>query len=212
MKKRLKLRKFVMPTVYTILIATFLMISLVAFKSPNTEDKPIDKIQYVSSSVISNDVPVMSTTNVIIKPYNNASVKIGKNYYDFNADKENQQNSILFYDNTYIQNSGVDYILDTSFDILCVFNGVVTKVEDNDMVGKTVEIKHDGNMITVYQSLSNVNVKVDDEITQGTVIGKSGNSKIGKDLGNHLHFEVYINGQVINPELCYNKQIADLQP
>lgn len=212
MKKRLKLRKFVMPTVYTILIATFLMISLVAFKSPNTEDKPIDKIQYVSSSVISNDVPVMSTTNVIIKPYNNASVKIGKNYYDFNADKENQQNSILFYDNTYIQNSGVDYILDTSFDILCVFNGVVTKVEDNDMVGKTVEIKHDGNMITVYQSLSNVNVKEGDEITQGTVIGKSGNSKIGKDLGNHLHFEVYINGQVINPELCYNKQIADLQP
>ena len=210
MKKRLKLKKFVMPTVYTILVSVFLLTSVVAFKSPNKQDNKKDKIQYVSNSIISSDVPVMSTTKVFSKPYNNDSVKIGKYFYDYSGDKDSQQNSILFYDNTYIQNSGVDYILDDSFDVICVYDGVVIKVEDNDIVGKTIEIKHDNNIITVYQSLDSINYKEGDSVAQGAVIGRSGKSKVGESLGNHLHFELYINGQVVNPENYFGKEINEL--
>ena len=78
------------------------------------------------------------------------------------------------------------------------------------MMGTTVQIKHDNNLISVYQSLSNVKVKVDDTVIQGQVVAQSGESNINKDLGNHLHFELYHNGNIVNPEEYYNKSIEEL--
>ena len=34
------------------------------------------------------------------------------------------------------------------------------------------------------------------QIIQGQIIAKSGTSNINKDLGNHLHFELYYNGKI----------------
>ena len=178
----------------------------------NSNDETVEEdITYVSSVIWSNDTPVVATDKVVVKPFTNKDVAIGKYYYDYKDGSDEQQNAIIFYENSYIQNSGVDYIFEDSFDVVSIYDGTVIKVEDNDIVGKTVEIKHDNNIISVYQSLSEVNVKQGDTITLGTKIGKSGNSKINKDLGNHLHFEIYVNGQVVNPEDCYNKKLTDLQ-
>ena len=41
-----------------------------------------------------------------------------------------------------------------------------------------VEIKHDNNLITTYQGLSNVTVKKNQTVNQGDIIGKSGKIKI----------------------------------
>ena len=146
----------------------------------------------------------------IIKPFINDKVTIAKSYYDYKAEADSQKNSIIYYENIYMQNSGVDYKLEEIFDVVSVLDGKVISVEDNDMMGTTVQIKHDNNLISVYQSLSNVKVKVDDTIIQGQVIAQSGESNINKDLGNHLHFELYHNGNIVNPEEYYNKSIEEL--
>ena len=39
------------------------------------------------------------------------------------------------------------------------------------------------------------------------MIGKSGTNSIDKELGNHLHFELYLNSQVVNPEDYFDKEI-----
>ncbi|MGN1000578.1 MAG: peptidoglycan DD-metalloendopeptidase family protein [Bacilli bacterium] len=210
MNKKRKLKGFVMPTIYTMLVATLVISTFMTFSNSNDEEVEED-ITYVSSVIWSNDTPVVATDKVVVKPFTNKDVTIGKYYYDYKDSSDEQQNAIIFYENSYIQNSGVDYILEDSFDVVSIYDGTVIKVEDNDIVGKTVEIKHDNNIISVYQSLSEVNVKQGDIITLGTKIGKSGNSKINKDLGNHLHVEIYVNGQVVNPEDCYNKKLTDLQ-
>ena len=82
-------------------------------------------------------------------------------------------------------------------------------VNNNDLLGNTIEIKHDNKYISVYQGLSTITVKEGDTVLQGQVLGKSGASKINNDLGNHLHFELFKNGQVINPEEYYNKSIKE---
>ena len=77
----------------------------------------------------------------------------------------------------------------------------------NTILGKTIEIKHDNGIISSYQSLSEVNVKKDDYINQGQVIGKSGTNELDKEIGNHLHLEIYENGNSVNPENYLNKEI-----
>lgn len=154
------------------------------------------------------DLPVVSETTTIINPYLDQSVTMKKGYYDYKADEENQISSIVNHDNTYIQNTGIDYTSDNIFDVVAILNGTVTEVKDDEELGKIVEIKHDNGMTSIYQSLSEINVKKDDVITQGTVIGKSGENKLDKDLGNHLHFEIYNNGQSVNPLDYLNTQVS----
>lgn len=209
MKRKKKLKSFVLPAVYIILVFTFVLSTYMTFSNSDTEDV-VEDINYVSSIIWSNDTPVIATDKVIQKPFLEEKVTIGKYYYDYKDTKEEQQNAIIYYEGSYIQNSGVDYILEKKFDVVSIFDGTVVKVEENELLGKTVEVKHDNNVISVYQSLSEVNVKNGDTLTQGTKIGVSGTSKINSELGNRLHFELYINGQVVNPEDYYNKKINEL--
>ena len=61
-------------------------------------------------------------------------------------------------------------------------------------------------MISVYQSVKDVEVKEKDNVTKGQVIAKSGTNSIGSELGNHLHFELYKNNILVNPEIAFEIQ------
>ena len=208
MKKKLKLKPYVMPSIYVVLVTVFVITAMSRF-----EDIPeqIEDVTYVSNVILSNDTPVIADSEtLIIKPYNDNEVKIGKGFYNYLSDEEKQKNSLVYYENTYIQNSGIDYVREESFDVISILDGTVISVNDNELLGKVVEVKHDNNLISVYQSLSDVVVKEGDSVNQGQLLGKSGTSKINTELGNHLHFELFKEGQVVNPEEYYNKNIKDL--
>lgn len=206
-----RLKKSVLYGIYALIFVTvigiFYMVDSFMNKTTFNNDENYD---YVSDTVIEDDIPVVSTKEILMKPYSDANVTIKKDYYDYKATSEKQENAILFYQNTYIQNSGVAYASDNIFDVLAVLDGTVTDVKEDELLGKIVEVKHENNVISVYQSLSEVSIKKGDTITQGTVLGKSGTSNISKDLGNHLHFELIINGNNVNPEEYYDKNISEL--
>lgn len=210
MKKKMKLKGFVIPTLYIALVLIFVISAYVTFSNKSNTDVE-EQINYVSSIIWSNDTPVISTEKVLEEPFSNNNITIGRYYYDYKDASEEQQNSIIYYEGSYIQNSGIDYLLKEKFDVLSVYDGNVIKVEDDELLGKTVEIKHDNNIISVYQGLSEVSIKKGDAISQGTKIGVSGTSKINSGLGNHLHFEIYVNGEVVNPEDCFGKKLNELQ-
>lgn len=172
------------------------------------EEKEFD---YVSQTIFEDDVPVVNTTPTIIRPYTNTNVKIVKDFYDYQADEEKQQNSIIYYESTYLQNSGISYGgVEEVFDVVTILDGKVTSIKEDNTLGKIVEVRHSNDMISVYQSLSEVTVKENDEIKQGTIVGKSGSSNISKELNNHLHFELIIKGQIVNPENYYDKKVDEL--
>lgn len=156
------------------------------------------------------NIPVVNTSTNIIKPFTDGEITISKNYYDYKSDSENQKNAIIFYENTYIQNSGICYGGKDNFDVVAIAPGKVTNVKEDELLGKIIEITHANNVVSVYQSLSDVNVKIDDEVSSGQLLGKSGTSNIEKDLGSHLHFELIVDGKNVNPEEFYNKDINNL--
>ena len=138
------------------------------------------------------------------RPYNDETVKIVKDYYDY-KNENNQTNAIIYYEGTYIQNEGVDYAGETPFSVLAIRDGQVISVTSDDIVGTTVKIKHDDNTISVYQSLSSATIKENDYVNKKEVIGVSGTNEIGKELKNHLHLELYINNVSVNPENYFNE-------
>lgn len=68
----------------------------------------------------------------------------------------------------------------------------------NGGFGNLVEIDHGDGLLTRYAHLSNIAVNVGDRVDTNTVIGYVGAT--GNATGNHLHFEVLVNGIDRNPE------------
>lgn len=218
MKKR-KFKKFVVPMLYVASIAMLLgsVYLIEGFINDSVfQSDDIEEVEEVISNVEddtetnSSDVPVVSTDVTIIRPYTNQGVKIVKNYYDYQSDAETQEGAIVYYGNTYMQNSGVDYGMDSEFEIISILDGTVMEVVEDDIMGKTIKIKHSNDLISVYQSMGSVDVAVDDAVTQGSIIGKSGEANVSPELGNHLHFELYYKGSVVNPENYYDKLLGEL--
>lgn len=209
--KKYKLKKPAVVAIYGLSIIAFLGTMFVLEKSFFEQDLSKDDYDYVSQTIFDEDVPVVNTSATIIRPYTDTEVKIIKDFYDYQADSEKQKNSIIYYESTYLQNSGVSYGgKEESFDVVAVLDGTVVDVKTDNTLGNIVEIRHSNDIISVYQSLSEVALKKDDEIKQGTIIGKSGTSNISKDLNNHLHFELIIKGQTVNPENYYDKKVDEL--
>ena len=204
--KKLKLKKNILAIlVISVCFITTLITSLVTNMKDSDDIK--ENPSYVSNAIITKEQAVINTTSKIIAPYLDQSVQIGKNYYDYKGTQDEQENSITYHENTYIQNSGVDYILDQPFDVIAILDGTVINVREDELLGNIVEIQHDNDYISIYQSLSEIKVKKGDNISQGHIIGKSGTNELDKDLGNHLHFELYIGGQVVNPINYINKDV-----
>ena len=84
------------------------------------------------------------------------------------------------------------------------------QIEEWEKAQKTIEIKNSNEITTMYQSLGEVIVKKGDTVTQGQVIAKSGACVLNSDIKQGLHFEMYKNGTVINPEKSYDKNLKDI--
>ncbi|MGN7469287.1 peptidoglycan DD-metalloendopeptidase family protein [Brevibacillus sp. SAFN-007a] len=148
-------------------------------------------------------VPVASSVQPLAWPVGkNVQYELGMSYYDEQASKDEQQKALVKYGNSFYPHTGMDLKATDgkSFDVVAALAGKVTKVENDPLVGKTVEVEHADKMVTVYQSLENITVKPGDEVTQGQVIGSAGRNEYEKDFGVHLHFEVHVDGKPVNPQ------------
>lgn len=186
-----------------LIIALICLIGYAATQAFTKNNNINNGLEYVSYEILTDNIMPASkqeTEKDVIRPYEDDSVKIGKSFYDYQAEEQNQEASIIYYEDTYIQNQGVDYISGELFQINSIADGTVISVTEDDIVGKTIKIKHNNEMISIYQSVNNVSVKEKDVVTKGQVIATSGTNNIGSDLGNHLHFELYNNNILVNPE------------
>lgn len=187
----------------------FLITGILMLKTSTSLDTN-EKTDYTTKTIMDNEIPVVAEEQTIIRPYIDNTVVIKQNYYNYKDDEETQKNSIIFYENTYIPSSGVCYKGEYDFDVVAILDGKVIKVIEDQNLGKIVEVEHKNNIISRYQSLSEVNVKEGDTITQTTIIGKSGKSNINSALDSHLNFELIINSQTVDPEEYYDKELGQI--
>lgn len=76
--------------------------------------------------------------------------------------------------------------------------GKVIKTQySNKSYGNMILIEHSDKTQTRYAHLSSIGVTVGQSVECGQLIGKMGST--GNSTGNHLHFEIIINGKTVNP-------------
>ena len=174
-----------------------------------------DKVNYkytLDGVFESNTLPVVSNKNTsVIKPYIASNVKIGKYFYDFEADENKQEESIVYYENTYLQNNGVDYVSDESFDVVSILDGEIISVDESDVYGKVITIKHNDNLKTVYANVEDVLVSIGYKVSQGEIIAVSAKSTTNTTEKSLLHFEVYYKENVMDPENFYTLSVDELR-
>lgn len=205
-------RRLKKPVVYLMYSLGFVLLVSIAYliEGALSPKKLDDNPLYVSNTIFDDIVPVVATDTKIIRPYTDTEVKILRNYYDYKGEEKDQEQSIIVYDKTYLQSSGITYGGKDTFDVVSILDGTVLSVKEDELLGNVVEIRHDNDIISVYQSLGDVNVKINDSVKQGQVIGKSGTSNLNKDLGSNLYFELIIKGVIVNPDAYYDKNINEL--
>ncbi|MGO4621213.1 M23 family metallopeptidase [Ensifer sp. 2YAB10] len=93
--------------------------------------------------------------------------------------------------------AGIDFRATVGTRIRAAAPGTVTNAGLTGGYGNMVEIDHGNGVSSRYAHLSAVLVKVGDQVKEGEVIAKSGNT--GRSTGPHLHYEVRLNGEAVDP-------------
>jgi murein DD-endopeptidase MepM/ murein hydrolase activator NlpD len=93
---------------------------------------------------------------------------------------------------------GQDYVAQCGTSVMAAATGTVTFVGWHQFGGgNRVVVDHGNGLETTYNHLSSFNVKEGQTVSRGEVIALSGTT--GASTGCHLHFEVQVNGEVVDP-------------
>lgn len=96
---------------------------------------------------------------------------------------------------------GVDLQAAQGTQVLAAADGTVYTVYEDEILGTTVVIRHDGGFVTTYASLSPETMVAPGEVvTMGQAVGTVGQTALTeKALEHHVHFSVTCNGEVMDP-------------
>lgn len=100
---------------------------------------------------------------------------------------------------------GIDILASKGTAIKSITSGIVISSDFTVETGNTIAIQHPNNLISVYKHNSALLKTIGEKVSAGEAIAIIGNTGELTD-GPHLHFELWYNGNAINPENFINFQ------
>lgn len=133
---------------------------------------------------------------------------------DFTAPVDGRLSSLFglkrfFNDQARRPHNGLDIAAPTGTDILAPASGRVIGSGSYFFNGNTVFLDHGQGLLSAYLHMSEISVKVGQQVQQGQRIGAVGAT--GRVTGPHLHWIVYLNHETVDPALFISKDIPRLQ-
>ena len=136
---------------------------------------------------------VKNTTKTSTNTKSTKAVSIKKGYYP----TKTKYISSYYGSRSMGWHSGIDLAGRYKDPIYAYQSGKVIAAKYSGNYGNMVLIQHENGMKTRYAHMSSILVKVGENVSGGQKIGLMGST--GRSTGNHLHFEVIINGKNVNP-------------
>jgi murein DD-endopeptidase MepM/ murein hydrolase activator NlpD len=94
--------------------------------------------------------------------------------------------------------TGVDFKGEPGDPVRAAAGGKVTEAGRNGGYGLMVEVDHGNGLVTRYAHLSGIDVSEGTVVKPGDAVGRVGST--GRSTGPHLHFEVRLNGDPVDPQ------------
>lgn len=188
------------------------------------------KDQFINSiqRILRGDTTGMTEPAELMKGQNKllnepADLSLGENSNEFRKEFEQSDLSLTFYDgNNYgeLQNTfffspitgfvsdrydakrghyGIDIVSKANEPIKCVADGTVIMASWTQDSGYVIIVQHQANMVSVYKHNAELLKKAGAFVNAGEILSIVGNSG-EMTSGPHLHFELWYNGNAINPE------------
>lgn len=214
--RRILKKRWALPAIYISSAALILALVFIVQNSFNNSASP-DKVEDSAQSGENYDEPaveVNSSLESIQMPVKDvASTVVKKPFYDVNADEKAQEEALVSYDNRYEPNKGIDIAQKDgkAFDVVAALSGIVTKVQEDALLGNVIEVEHEDGVVTRYQAVTDIQVAVGDQVKQGQAIATAGKSQINEDAGTHVHFEIRKDKVAVNPSDYEGKQASSIQ-
>nr|MBE6545431.1 M23 family metallopeptidase [Oscillospiraceae bacterium] len=98
--------------------------------------------------------------------------------------------------------TGIDISADEGAEVRAAADGTVTRVYSDPFLGKSVEITHDGGIVSIYSNLASTDiaVKEGDAVKSGALVGYVGDTSLSELADEaHLHFAIKVGGVSVNP-------------
>ncbi|MBM7662483.1 stage II sporulation protein Q [Bacillus mesophilus] len=216
-KTQLFKKRWVFPAIY--LASAAIILTAVLWYQNSTTDlaDPTTETETGTPGTAENGnetVPVISNVEKFSMPVVDPnSIEIQKHFYDDEASAEEQEAALVFYNNTYAGNTGIDIVSKNgeSFDVVASLSGTVTRVVKDPLLGFVVELDHGDGITTMYSALENVKVEEGADVAQGELLAVAGRSLYNEEAGVHTHFEIRKDNEPVNPLDFFEKNADSLE-
>lgn len=180
-------------------------------KQEEQTNNPNDNIQ---TPTIDDPIVEVKPEEVIKLPFDDSmDYIIVRKFYEKDGSKEDQQLSLIKYQNSYRTSVGTSYAKkdNSNFDVLCVLSGKVVEIKESPLYGNYVVVEHSDDFKTYYYGLSEVTVTVGKEVNQSDKLGVSGNTEIDAETGNHVYVKFTKSGVHYNFEKIIGKKLSEIE-
>ncbi len=186
--------------------------SKVLQEGKNGLKKVTDEVTYVNGEKASSKTLSSTVLSEAVNKIVEVGTKTNNNYhngyplvrYVYDSSKATMTFPLPITDRAYITSywgdgrghKGLDIASPKGTDVYAALDGTVTYSGWQNGYGNIVIIQHDDKTATAYAHNSKLIAKKGDKVTAGQVIAEVGST--GRSTGNHLHFEVRINGTKVD--------------
>ncbi|MTH53988.1 peptidoglycan DD-metalloendopeptidase family protein [Bacillus mangrovi] len=207
-------KRWVFPAIYLV-SAALILTSVLMYQASRNDLNPIAEQPGKPQTEKGQDAEeVAKQVETVTAPaLEKENIQVIKNFYDAKASKEEQEAALVSYNNTYRPNQGIDLAQKDGkeFDVAASLSGTVLRAEKDSILGYVVEIQHEDNVTTIYQSLASVAVEEGETVAQNAVIGKAGKNLLNEKNGVHVHFEIRKDGKALNPASLLDKPATAIE-
>ncbi|WP_332628608.1 M23 family metallopeptidase [Halalkalibacter flavus] len=218
--KNLLRKRWVLPAVYLVAAAGVLS-AVFVMQGGDESAAPEDSVEVTDPNYTGDMNPygedavaVTASSEVVKMPVvDEEEVTVVGYFYDVNSSPEEQQEALVYYNNTYFPNKGMDFahVDGESFEVAAALSGTVVRAEKDSLLGYVVEISHEDGVVTHYHSLENVEVEEGATLEQGEILGRAGRNSYNADAGIHVHFEIRYDGVAVNPNDVFQQPIDSVR-